>query len=176
LIESIVSVHFADLVRLCASILDNQAEAQDAAQETLIAAIKNLRNFRGDSALKTWLFSIGINTCRGRLRKRKSRQRIQTLLERLHWVEPPHPPLPENQLIQRENKVAIWQAVDQLDEKHRLPIILRYVHELSTAEIAETLQIQEGTVHSRLHYARKRLKSLLAETSGAILAERRGTQ
>jgi RNA polymerase sigma-70 factor (ECF subfamily) len=52
--------------------------------------------------------------------------------------------------------------VDSLGDKHRLPIILRYVHELSTPEIAAILGLSEGTVHSRLHYARQRLQASLS--------------
>ena len=63
--------------------------------------------------------------------------------------------------MQREADRQLWQAVDALDDKHRLVVILRYVHELSTAEIAAALDISQGTVHSRLFYARQRLQEWL---------------
>ncbi|MEW5942199.1 MAG: RNA polymerase sigma factor, partial [Chloroflexota bacterium] len=66
-----------------------------------------------------------------------------------------------------EKERAVWKALSSLEEKFRLPIVLRYFHELPIAEIAEIMNINEGTVHSRLHSARQRLqtelKSNLAE-------------
>jgi RNA polymerase sigma-70 factor (ECF subfamily) len=167
LIEMLVNTYFEELVRLGLSILNDEDEAKDAAQATLIAAINNLHRFRRESSLKTWLFSIGINTCRGKLRRRKSRQRIQNVLEQVHLIRTQATPSPEHHVVQHEQDARLWQAVDALDEKHRLPVILRYVHEMSASEIAETLHLNEGTVHSRLHYARKKLRDLLNEPAGS---------
>jgi RNA polymerase sigma-70 factor (ECF subfamily) len=64
--------------------------------------------------------------------------------------------------VQREANRQLWQAVDDLDDKHRLVVILRYVHDLSTAEIADALDISQGTVHSRLFYARRQLQKWLS--------------
>lgn len=64
---------------------------------------------------------------------------------------------PERRVMQSQHTEAIWRAVNSLDEKHRLPIILRYYHDLSTQEIADTLGVNVGTVHSRLSNARTRL-------------------
>jgi RNA polymerase sigma-70 factor (ECF subfamily) len=60
-------------------------------------------------------------------------------------------------VIRDETQAQLWAAVDDLDEKHRLPVILFYVHELSVPEISVILGVNSGTVHSRLHYARKQL-------------------
>jgi RNA polymerase sigma-70 factor (ECF subfamily) len=59
--------------------------------------------------------------------------------------------------MENEQTRTLWQAIERLDEKHRLPIVLRYYHELSTQEIAEVLGINLGTVHSRLSIARQQL-------------------
>jgi RNA polymerase sigma-70 factor (ECF subfamily) len=64
---------------------------------------------------------------------------------------------PEHAVETAERDHDLWAAVDSLDDKHRLVIALRYVHELPVAEIAQVLEINEGTVHSRLHYARRQL-------------------
>ena len=71
--------------------------------------------------------------------------------------------LPPRSKLPSKNEVdqSIWNAVDGLNEKHRLPVILRYVHELTVPEIAHTLHLSQGTVHSRLHYARKELHAQL---------------
>jgi RNA polymerase sigma factor (sigma-70 family) len=98
-----------------------------------------------------------VNACRGRLRKRKARQALATALQSLHLARPAQPS-PEALAVQREADRQLWQAVDSLDDKHRLVVIMRYVHELSTAEIATALNISQGTVHSRLFYARQQLQ------------------
>jgi len=156
-IESLVTSHYAYVRRLALSILDDPDEAEDAAQETFIAASRGLSAFRGQSEVKTWLTSIAVNACRGRLRKQKARQVLTGTLQSLHLAHPAQPS-PETLAVQREADRQLWQAVDALDDRHRLVVILRYVHELSTAEIAASLDISLGTVHSRLFYARQQLQ------------------
>ncbi|MCL4258805.1 MAG: sigma-70 family RNA polymerase sigma factor, partial [Anaerolineales bacterium] len=72
---------------------------------------------------------------------------------------------PERAAIAHEHSHAMWQAISSLDEKHRLPVILRYYHELSTQEIAEVLGINLGTVHSRLSIARQQLGAELRQAN-----------
>ncbi len=159
-IEALVAVHYPTIRRLAASILDDPHEADDAAQETFIAACRALDAYRGEAELKTWLTAIAVNICRGRLRKRKVRQALQSTLEALHLASASHP-TPEKVALQHEADGQIWQAVDDLDEKHRLVVILRYVHELPVPEIARILDTSAGTIYSRLHYARHMLQNRL---------------
>jgi RNA polymerase sigma-70 factor (ECF subfamily) len=164
-LERLVREHYTYIRRLALTILEDGspeagAEADDAAQETFITVHRTLAGFRGDASLKTWLTTIAVNACRARLRKRKLRQRLQATLRGLHlsqWLASP-----EETAAQNEVHHQIWQVVDSLDEKHRLPVILRYVHELSVPEIAASLGVSEGTIHSRLHYARKTLLKRLS--------------
>jgi RNA polymerase sigma-70 factor (ECF subfamily) len=160
-IESLVTAHYAYAHRLALSILDDPDEAEDAVQEAFIAASRSLGSFRGQSEIKTWLTSIVVNACRGRLRKRKARQGLARALQSLHLARPSQIS-PETLAMQREANRQLWQAVDDLDDKHRLVVILRYVHDLSTAEIADALDISQGTVHSRLFYARRQLQKWLS--------------
>jgi RNA polymerase sigma-70 factor (ECF subfamily) len=132
---------------------------EDAA-ETFIDACHSLEDFRGEASPKTWITGIAINICRGRLRKRKSRKILQSVLQALHMASDPLPGV-EQAVLRNEADRLLWQSVDTLDEKHRLVVVLRYVHDLSTDEIAEVLKIRPGTVHSRLHYARKALMASL---------------
>jgi RNA polymerase sigma-70 factor, ECF subfamily len=159
-IESLVTAHYAYIHRLALSILDDLDEAEDATQEAFIAASRSLASFRGQSEVKTWLTSIAVNACRSRLRKRKARQVLTATLQSLHLARAAQLS-PESLAVQREADRQLWQAVDALDDKHRLVVILRYVHELSTADIAAALDISQGTVHSRLFYARRQLQEWL---------------
>jgi RNA polymerase sigma-70 factor, ECF subfamily len=155
-LEQLLRDYFPSVRRLALSILDDVHEAEDVAQETFIAAHRSMADFREESSIKTWLFSIAMNACRGRLRKRKVQQVLHGTLQALHLLKG-SPASPEQSAIQDETRDSLWKAVDQLDEKHRLPIILRYVHELPVPVIADLLHVSQGTVHSRLFYARQKL-------------------
>ena len=159
-IERLVETYQQDVYRLTLSILDDPEEADDATQEVILAALRSLDSFRGDSSLKTWLFSITINLCRSRLQKGKSRERLSQVLQSLFWREQTRP---ESETTQNEADSELWRAVHKLDDKHRIPVIVRYYHELPVAEIAEMLRIPAGTVHSRLNYARERLRAQLKD-------------
>lgn len=157
-IEELVRRYQGNVYRVCISILGDPPDAEDATQETFIAAIRGLDGFRGGSAFSTWLIAIAVNTCRRQL---KQRMRHRSLDSALKLVQSPFadPPLdPEQTLVRSEVADALWQAVSGLDEKHRLPVFLRYYHELPVAEIARILNVDEGTLHSRLFNARERLR------------------
>jgi len=153
-------MYYPYVLHLAVSILNDVYEAEDATQETFVAANRALPAYRGDASLKTWLTAIAVNTCQGRLRHRKVRQTLQSTLEMLHLMQSKNPD-PEQVTIQLEDDQRIWDAVDMLDEGHRLVVILRYVHELTVPEISTVTGINEGTVYSRLHYARRKLQNLL---------------
>jgi len=166
-IERLVQTHQADVYRLALSILDDPDEADDATQEVFVSALRSLDSFRGDSSLKTWLFSITINLCRSRLQRGKSRARVRQILQSFFRGDQAHPERrrrdPESEAIQHEADSELWRAVHALDEKHRVPVILRYYHDLPVAEIADMLSIPVGTVHSRLNHAREKLRARLKE-------------
>ena len=75
----------------------------------------------------------------------------------------PSLPTPEDALVWNERQRSLKQAVDSLDERHRLPVLLRYVHGLSVPEIAQALDEKEGTIYSRLHYANRKLRDQLGD-------------
>ena len=159
-IERLVQTYQAEVYRLALSILDDPDEADDATQEAFVAALRALDSFRGESSLKTWLFRITVNVCRNRLSRAQSRGKLQQILQSLFTQEQAHP---EKEAVRIESDSALWRAVRTLDEKHRLPVILRYYHDLPVAEIAELLHIPVGTVHSRLNHARASLRLHLKE-------------
>jgi RNA polymerase sigma-70 factor (ECF subfamily) len=169
--EALVQHYYTFVYRLALSILDDPDEAEDATQEAFIAAVLNLDRYRGESSLKTWLYTIALNTCRGQLRKRKARYAMRTSWQALQALKA-KPPTPEQSAMRNETDSILWRAVDDLHEKHRVPIILRYAHNLSVPEIAHILDISEGTVHSRLHYARRKLQGLLIQSEVLSKKER----
>lgn len=160
-VESFVHTYQQDLYSLALSILDDSNEADDATQESFLAALHALDSFHGASSLKTWLFSITVNICRTRLQKQRRRERLRKILGGI--LQAAHPPSVEESTIELESGEALWRLIHQMDEKHRIPIVLRYYHDLSIAEIASILQVPEGTVHSRLNTARRQLHNVLKE-------------
>ncbi len=161
--EKLIQDYQKDVFRLALSILDDPDEAEEGAQEAFVAAFRALDSFRADSSFKTWIFSITINICRTRLQRRRARDRLNHILYGLFYLQSKDNHLPEETIIQNEADAIMQRAIRMLDDKHRLPIILRYYHDLSVAEIAETLNIPQGTVHSRLNTARGQLRRVLKE-------------
>lgn len=158
--EALVRDYSAYLQRVCSSILLDDQEAQDAVQETLLRVMLNLEKYQPSASIKNWLTTIAVNISRDQLRRRASRQRLQ---QALHWVglAARPDPMPEEMLLMNEHSRTLRQAVCLLGEKHRLPLVLRYVHGMPVKEIAQVLGLNEGTVHSRLHYAVRKLQDHL---------------
>jgi RNA polymerase sigma-70 factor (ECF subfamily) len=165
-IEALVRQYEGDVFRFTLSVLNDPTEAREVAQEAFIAALKSLRGYRAVS-FKAWLFTIALNLSRSRLRKRKSLERLRhTLTSLLRLDLQQRQALPEDMVIQHEKERLVWDVLSNMDEKHRLPLILRYYNDLPTAEIAEMLGLPEGTIHSRLHIGRERLRVELKKLAG----------
>ena len=161
-IEELVQTYQSSLYRLALLITDDPAEADEVIQDAFIAACGMTGGYRGEAALKTWLTSIVVNESRNRLRKRMRQKRLKDrILFFKRLVEQPNSP--ERKSIQQEKKDTVWQAILELGEKHRIPIILRYYQNLPVTEIAQILEINVGTAHSRLNTARVRLRDALSE-------------
>lgn len=168
-IEQFVQEYQLGLFRLTLSVLGDPGEANEATQDSFMAALKALKSYRATSSLMAWLYTIALNTSRSRLRKRKALERLQKTLASLFHVQTQRQPTLEETLIEDEKDATLWKAIERLDEKHRLPIVLRYYHEFSVKEIAVILKVKEGTVHSRLSIARDKLRAELEglyQTSG----------
>jgi RNA polymerase sigma-70 factor, ECF subfamily len=164
-VELLVSRFQKPLYRLALSILEDPSEAEEAAQDALLSALGALDSYRGEASLNTWLHTITVNVCRTRLRKRQARGRLWEALQALFRTGGEREPHPEETVIHNEADRALWNAVHTLDEKHRLPVILRYYHDMPVAEIAQVLNVNEGTLHSRLSIARDRLREQLQTQS-----------
>lgn len=152
--------------RLALSILDDEAEAHEVTQETFIAALKSLRKYQERTTFKAWLFTIALNLSRSHLRRRKVIERLKATVGSLLRIETQRQATPEDEIVRSEKEAAVWNELNKLDERHRTVVVLRYFHELSIAEIAEVMALNEGTVHSRLHNARERLRDALKSLHG----------
>jgi RNA polymerase sigma-70 factor, ECF subfamily len=163
-IERLVDEYQADLFRLALSILDDPAEASEATQDAFISMLRAMKGYEEKSSFRAWAYTITLNLCRNRLRKRKTIEKLKQTLSSIFQTQIQKIPSPEEMVIQNESDALLWKSLDNLGEKHRIPLILRYFHDLSPLEIAEVLEISEGTVHSRLHYGRERLRISLVNS------------
>ena len=160
-IESLVHAYSSSVHRLALSVLDDPAEADEAAQEALISAIDRLHSFRGEACFTTWLYAITLNVCRGRLRKRRARERLVQVLHILFRVNDEAPDHVEQRVIERETDAAVWQAIKALPDKEREVVVLRYYHQLRQADIAQVLGVSDRTVRARLSSAHESLRTRL---------------
>ena len=166
-IESFVRQYETDIFRLALSIVGDQAEANEITQETFLAALRSFRSYQEQNSLKAWLYTIALNQSRSHLRKRKLLERLKSTVTTIFQLEANHKQKsPEDAFIQSEKEAVIWNELNNLDERHRTVVILRYFHDLSISEISEILAVNEGTIHSRLHTARARLKRSLNTLRG----------
>jgi RNA polymerase sigma-70 factor, ECF subfamily len=150
------------------AILKNETEAEDAAQETMISAYRNLRSFRGEAKFSTWLVTIAMNEARKRLRKAKTAAE-NSLTEAVEEAEGDFTPavltdwreIPLEALERKELKEKLREAVALLPEKYREVFVLRDVEELNQEETAAALGINVTLVKVRLHRARMMLQKIL---------------
>jgi RNA polymerase sigma-70 factor (ECF subfamily) len=136
---------------LCVHLLGNTADAQDAFQETFLAVAVALPGFRGESSASTWVHRIAIRVAL----KMRTKQRAAPASH-----ETSEPSADPRAQIAREDRVA--HAMARLSFEHRVVLALFGVAGMTHAEIAEALDVPEGTVWSRLHHAKKQLGALLA--------------
>jgi RNA polymerase sigma-70 factor (ECF subfamily) len=167
-IETWISTHQQSVYRLALTILDEGsqdgiAEADEAVQDVFLAALRALHSYRAEAEMKTWLYAITLNICRGRLRKRRSRQRLQQALKGLLHLQRQMPPAIETIAMQHIQHSIIWDAVRRLPDNLRLAIVLRYYLSLPLAEIARIAGCTERTVQNWLHAAHEQLRTDLSE-------------
>jgi RNA polymerase sigma-70 factor (ECF subfamily) len=151
-----------DVYRIALLLLRNSSDAEEAVQETFLDVLRALPRYRidGPARFETWLYRIATNRCKMRLRRRRPPSADwDELAERLESLEPYHDPQAAAQL--GEVRQAVWHVVDALADKYRTVILLRYLYDLPYREIAQVLEIREGTVKSRLHTAHSQLRERL---------------
>ena len=165
-IERLVREYETGVFRLALSIVGDPAEANEVMQETFLSALRALPSYQEKKSLKAWLYTIALNHSRSHLRKRKIIERLQSTLTPIFRIEIEKQDSPEEAMIQNEKEIAIWRSLNQLDDRHRIVVILRYFQELPVSEISEILSVNEGTIHSRLHTARERLRDSLKHLHG----------
>lgn len=153
------------------AILRNEAAAEDAVQDTFLAVFQKIGSYKGEASFETWLIAITINQCRMRLRKQKVRQFLsleRLSRERLFGSRGSGEGVADT-VHQRQRRQTLWELVDQLDDRLRLPLILRYRYALPCGEIANILGRRQSTVYQHLHEGRKLLEKMAQQKEAESL-------
>lgn len=182
LFHELIRPYERNVFAMALSLLRNEADAEDAAQEAFLKAFRHLSSFRGEAKFGTWLVSIVLNEARSRLRKNSA---AKTDSIDLDPDEPGHvsPALlrdwreiPSEALERQEVKLMLQEAVTTLPPIYREVFLLRDVEELSTIEAAEMLDISVPAIKVRLHRARLMLQKVLAPKLKQLNPKRRWFQ
>jgi RNA polymerase sigma-70 factor (ECF subfamily) len=152
--------HSRAIFLLCFGFTRNRADAEDLAQETYLRACRQPQRLPGGDGAKAWLCRVARNLCLDHLRRHRSDNGRAKLATPPHAAEDPH----EN-LVRREQGAALSHALERLPRRLRVVLVLREYGELSYEQIAQALEIELGTVMSRIHRARRKLAEAV-RTSG----------
>jgi RNA polymerase sigma-70 factor (ECF subfamily) len=161
--RALYDAHVERIFRLAYRMTGDEALAEDLTQETFVRAFDRLDHFRGESALATWLYSVGMRTVLSGLRKVRRLRDHERAAEVL-----PEQPAPSRR--DAELRLLLDEAIDALPEDMRLVFLMHDVEGFKHREIAAGLEITTGTSKSRLHRARAWLRDYLARV-GYELAE-----
>jgi len=162
----LVAQHQRMVFSLALHLLGDRDEALDLSQDVFLRVFRTLSSFRGQSALRTWIYRIVVNQARNRQRwwrrrYRSSQVSLDEHLEQFGDMESTTAALPDRLLSSKETAARIWDALDRLPFDQRTALILREIDGLRYEEIAFTLGVAVGTVKSRLTRARQALRSEL---------------
>ncbi len=159
-LETLISRYSADISRLANRLLGWPGDVDDIVQDVFLAAYTGLEKFRGESEMKTWLFSITINKCRStRYKKMLSLKFLEKFSEKFRGLT--EPGAIEKPMMDEICK-SVRDAVSGLPVKYREAVVLKYLQELKTDEITQVLGITENTLNVRLNRAKKILNSKLS--------------
>lgn len=176
-VRVLVRRHNQRLFRVARAVVRNDAEAEDVVQETYVQAFTHLHTFRGEARLSTWLTRIAFNAALARVRRRRPMAALEEVDAQdrgsggrlIMFPSPPPPPNPETELARSQIRGVLERAIDELPDSFRVVFIMRDVEGMSTEETASYLSIRVETVKTRLHRARKLMRSAIeTQLSGAF--------
>lgn len=170
--DTLITRYSGDIYSLLCRITEDADEARDLTQETFLSALKAVKSFRGDAELKTWLFRIALNHSRNRFRWWKRRRRSETTsldsplgdgATTLGDTIADEGETPEQVVLRLERQEQLMSALGKLPEIFREAIVLCDIEGLSYEDIARTLNINIGTVKSRVARGREQLRKRLSD-------------
>lgn len=147
--------------------LNDQTKAEEVVQETMLAVWKGAKNFAGRSQVSSWILGIARNKALDHIRAR--RREPESLEEKNVDRRVSAQPTPDQIAHKEAQNELLRRALAKLAPEHREVILLAFYNDLSYSEIAQMLHCPEGTVKSRVYYAKEQLKKLLSTAGGELL-------
>jgi RNA polymerase sigma-70 factor (ECF subfamily) len=167
-LEALLRRHHDRVLVLCRRLCRDRGDAEDAAQNALIAIVRGLPRFDGSSAFTTWSYRVATNAALDELRRRGRRPLVavdDAVIDRPATTDDHHE-APEMASLLGEQRRTLQHALDQLPDDFRIPVVLRDLAELDYAEIAELLDLAPGTVRSRIARGRAKLAAAVEAAGG----------
>ena len=161
--------------------MKNREDAEELTQDVLMKVYRKIDKFRGDAALSSWIYRITFNTAMSRLRTHRAERAAEAERDRAAPSQdqvdasPAHQQadwsrMPDEELLRRQLREAVANALPRLQEIYRVPVVLRDIEGLSTEEASTRLRVKDQTLKSRLHRGRVMLRQQLNDfTSGLEL-------
>ena len=172
---TLVELHEKKIYNHCFRMCQNKEDAMDLTQDIFIRIYKSIGSFKGQCALSTWIYRIAANMCIDHLRKKKKGNVISLNIENDQgeegvWELPDLSQAPEEIYTRTEMAEALEEGLKDLSDEHRQMILMRDLNHLSYDEIAEALELEAGTVKSRIHRARSQLRKILLTKNGNLFS------
>ena len=162
------------IAQLAMRYMKNREDAEEVSQDVLLKVYRKVNAFRGDSALSSWIYRITFNTAMSRLRTNRAERAADQERDRLLATErptddqarAPREPadwthMPDEEVLRSQLREAVAEAIDDLPEIYRAPVVLRDIQGLSTEEASTRLKVKDQTLKSRLHRGRVMLRERL---------------
>lgn len=165
--EQLIHLYEKRVFALTSRMCKNPSDAEEAAQEAFLAAWQGLKFFRGEASFSTWLYRLASNACVDLLRKEQRHRAVSgpSLNDEDTYMDIADDAATPQELAERsELREQIEEGLQSLSPEHREVLILRELHQLSYDEIAQTLDLDTGTVKSRISRGRKALRNFLLQS------------
>jgi RNA polymerase sigma-70 factor (ECF subfamily) len=165
--EQIIVLYEKKVFNLIYNLIRNQDDIEDIAQEVFIKIYRNLKNFKEESSLYTWIYRITVNICIDEMKKRRKvisiDEKIQLNDDEVDLQIPDNGKSLEEITEEKDERAKLMGLINKLPESARTMIVLRDIKEFTYQEISDILNINIGTVKSKINRARSMLKKLLGE-------------
>ena len=162
--NKLMAAHEKRMYAVALRMFANREDAQDCLQEAMLRVYRSIGGFKGQSSFSTWVYRITMNTCLDELRRKKNKQNtsLDSLLEQ-GWSPADESAAPEKHAVRSELRRELKRAIGELPEEMRSAVVLRDVQGFSYEEIAQVLDVNVGTIKSRISRAREKLRGKLQE-------------
>lgn len=179
-VDQLAAVYGPMIQQLAMRYMKSWEDAEEVAQDVMMKVVRRIDLFRGDSALSSWIYRITFNTAMSRLRNSKHARPFEVLqsdiasdpLRPEPFEIPDWSGLGDESVMRGELRAAVADALTELPDVYRVPVVLRDIQGMTTEEASTVLQIKTQTLKSRLHRGRMMLRERLGEFSGGLSMHR----